>query len=288
MSASANTMFGLLPPSSRLTRFKLVRPAASMMRWPTSVDPVKATLSISMWFGDRRARGGTVAGQDVYDARREAGFENEFTDLERGERRLLGGFEHHRVAHREGRPQLHAVHQQREVPGRDLADDSYRLVPGVAEVVPVDRDGLAMIFVGPSGVVSKMGDREREARRRAQWTAACRCRASPSAASSSASRSIRSASRFIRRPRSEAEVRRHGPTSNALRAAATALSTSAESASAICAISAPVAGLKVRNVFPDSLSIHWLLTSSFAGVEIVRNSGAGAAIVAMSDFSSFS
>src|SRR6266508_4933551 len=47
-SASANTTWGLLPPSSRVTFFKL--PAAAWtMSLPTSVEPVKATLSTPSW-----------------------------------------------------------------------------------------------------------------------------------------------------------------------------------------------------------------------------------------------
>lgn len=48
MSASANTMLGLFPPSSRVTLFRLESPATFWIRWPTSVEQVKATLSISM------------------------------------------------------------------------------------------------------------------------------------------------------------------------------------------------------------------------------------------------
>ncbi len=47
-SASANTMLGDLPPSSSETRFKF--PADDLMiSCPTSVLPVKATLSTSSW-----------------------------------------------------------------------------------------------------------------------------------------------------------------------------------------------------------------------------------------------
>ena len=44
MSASANTTFGDLPPSSSVTFFRLPV-AAPMMRLPTAVEPVKAILS---------------------------------------------------------------------------------------------------------------------------------------------------------------------------------------------------------------------------------------------------
>ena len=46
MSASGKMMFGDLPPSSSETRFRL--PAEALrISLPTSVEPVKATLSIS-------------------------------------------------------------------------------------------------------------------------------------------------------------------------------------------------------------------------------------------------
>src|SRR2546423_6541776 len=41
-------MFGLLPPSSRVTRFA-VAAASRMVHGPTSVEPVKAILSTSGW-----------------------------------------------------------------------------------------------------------------------------------------------------------------------------------------------------------------------------------------------
>ena len=49
MSASAKTMLGLLPPSSRLIFFRLLLPAACIISLPTSTLPVKAILSTSMW-----------------------------------------------------------------------------------------------------------------------------------------------------------------------------------------------------------------------------------------------
>ena len=40
-------MLGLLPPSSRVSFFRLLAPAAATISLPTSVEPVKATLSTS-------------------------------------------------------------------------------------------------------------------------------------------------------------------------------------------------------------------------------------------------
>src|SRR5882724_5943403 len=83
-----------------------------------------------------------------------------------------------------------------------------------------------------------------------------------SCASSSACFSIRSASRFISRPRCEADILRHGPFSNAARAAATALSTSAASDSATWVMTVPVLGLMVGKVLPETLLTHLPLISS--------------------------
>jgi len=41
-------MLGLFPPSSRVSFFRLLAPAAATISLPTSVDPVKATLSTSL------------------------------------------------------------------------------------------------------------------------------------------------------------------------------------------------------------------------------------------------
>src|SRR5207244_11611841 len=67
---------------------------------------------------------------------------------------------------------------------------------------------------------------------------------------------MRSASRLSRRPRSEAFIFGQGPSSNALRAALTARSTSALSPSATWQMVSPVAGLIVGKVLPDTLSSH--------------------------------
>src|SRR3989441_9525715 len=74
---------------------------------------------------------------------------------------------------------------------------------------------------------------------------------------------MRSASLFIKTPRSAALILRHGPLSNAARAAVTALSTSGASDSATCVITSHVDGLVVGNVFPETLSTHLPLISNF-------------------------
>src|SRR5579859_4487679 len=84
-----------------------------------------------------------------------------------------------------------------------------------------------------------------------------------SCASSSACFSIKSARRFISTPRCAGVIcLRHGPLSNAVRAALTALSTSAASDSCTCAMTSPVDGLTVGNVLPEALFTHLPLISS--------------------------
>src|SRR5262249_39427768 len=85
-------------------------------------------------------------------------------------------------------------------------------------------------------------------------------------ASSSACFSMRSASLYIRLPRCAADIFFQGPFSNAARAAATALSTSAASASATWVMTSPVEGLMVGNDFPEAASTHLLLMRSFVAL----------------------
>ena len=111
---------------------------------------------------------------------------------------------------------------------------------------------------------------------------ACRCRAIRAGPVRRRCFSIRSASRLSSWPRSRRGIRRHGPFSKAVRAAWTALSTSAASASATWADISPVAGLMVGKVRPLAESIHRPSTSIFVwralagGVAGRRWEGAGA------------
>src|SRR6185503_143226 len=86
-----------------------------------------------------------------------------------------------------------------------------------------------------------------------------------SSASSSALRSMRSARRQISASRSAGSIVAHGPRSNASRAAATALSTSARLASGTDATSAPVAGSSTGMRTFDSDATHCPPINSFTG-----------------------
>ena len=118
--ASSNTMLGLLPPSSRVSFFRLLAPAAATISLPTSVEPVKATLSTSLMRGQRCAGGLAKARYHVHDAVGHAGLGNQPGQPQRGQRGLLGRLEHHAVTRGQGWPELPGRHQQREVPRDDL------------------------------------------------------------------------------------------------------------------------------------------------------------------------
>mmetsp|Transcript_7765 Transcript_7765/g.20017 ORF Transcript_7765/g.20017 Transcript_7765/m.20017 type:complete len:496 (+) Transcript_7765:1481-2968(+) len=69
---------------------------------------------------------------DVHHARRDAGFQAELREHQRGRRRQLRGLHHDAVAHGQGGRELPGQEVQRQVPRRDDADDAYRLAHGVA------------------------------------------------------------------------------------------------------------------------------------------------------------
>ena len=90
---------------------------------------------------------------DIDDTVRETRLAGELGHPERRERRLLGRLEHDRVPAGQGGSPLPREHQQREVPGDDLADHSDGLPQGIREEVATDRDGPAFDLVGPAGVI---------------------------------------------------------------------------------------------------------------------------------------
>ena len=102
---------------------------------------------------ERRARR-AVAGDDVDDARRELGLAAHIGEEERRQRRRLRGLQHDRVARCERRRDLPGEHQQREVPGDDLAGDAERLRLPVRERV--------LELVRPARVVEEVRGGERQ------------------------------------------------------------------------------------------------------------------------------
>ena len=137
-SASAKTTFGDLPPSSSETFLRL--PAAAWtISLPTSVEPVNATLSTSGWPDSAAPASPKPVTMLTTPSGRPAS-QHQLAEVERRQRRLLGGLEHDRAAAGQRRGELPRRHQQREVPGDDLADDADRLAQRVGEVLAGRRD----------------------------------------------------------------------------------------------------------------------------------------------------
>ncbi len=107
----------------------------------------------------RLADGVAVARQDVEHAGRNAGVDRQLGNADGGQRRLLGGLEHHRVAGGQRRAELPAGHHQREIPRHDgrhhadrLAGDQAQLVMGRGRYLVVDLvDRLAAPAQRPRG-----------------------------------------------------------------------------------------------------------------------------------------
>ena len=151
-SASAKTMFGLLPPSSRLIFFTLPE-ASRMISWPVVVSPVKATLPIPGWAAIDAPAVPPGPVTTLRTPGRNAGLEGQLAEPDRRQRRVRRGLEDRGVAGRERRRDLPRGHEQREVPGHDQPDDADRLAQREVEAGLADRDRLAEDLVRGAGVV---------------------------------------------------------------------------------------------------------------------------------------
>ena len=157
MSQSAKMTLGLLPPSSNVVA--LERVGGGLLDDLGGIDVAGEGDLVDVGMDDQRRAGRLAeAVDDVDDARREAGLEGQLGHAQGGQRRLLGGLHDDGVAAGQGRAPLPGQHQQREVPGDDLADDADRLPQRVGQEVAADRDGAALDLVGPAGVVAQRVD----------------------------------------------------------------------------------------------------------------------------------
>ena len=150
-SASAKITFADLPPSSSVTRL-IVSAARAAMRRPTSVEPVNATLATSGCSTIRSPTTRPGAHDHVEDALGHPGLDDDLLELDCRERRQLGRLEDDGVACRQRRAELPRGDRQREVPGRDQADDAERLAERHVDAA-VDRDRVAEQPLGRAGVV---------------------------------------------------------------------------------------------------------------------------------------
>ena len=153
---SAKKMFGDLPPSSSVTGM-MFSEAYCMISRPVVVSPVKAILAMRLFWRQRLAGLDAEAVDDVEHAgRQEVG--DQLHQHQDAERRLLGRLEHDAVAGGERRRQLPGRHQQREVPGNDLADDAERLVEVIGDGVVVDLGDAAFLRADAAGEIAEMVD----------------------------------------------------------------------------------------------------------------------------------
>ena len=154
-------MTGDLPPSSSDTRFS-VSVAALLMSLPTSVEPVKATLSTP---GCATSAAPAVSPRPVRMLTTPGGKPASAIELgepQRGERRLLGGLQHQVQPVGECRPELPRGHRQREVPRHDLRHDADRLALRVGVELNARRavngglEGRAFDLGRPAGHVAEV------------------------------------------------------------------------------------------------------------------------------------
>jgi hypothetical protein len=96
-------------------------------------------------------------GDDVHDTLGDARVERDPLELERGERRELGGLQHDRVAGGERRAELPARDREREVPGRDQPDDAERLPEGHVDAAR-HGDRPARVPLGRARVIAERLD----------------------------------------------------------------------------------------------------------------------------------
>ena len=166
-SASGRMMFGDLPPSSSVTRLS-ARPALAPISRPTAVEPVNAILSTSGW----STSAAPVEPSPVMTLSTPSGIPASSASSPR--RSAVSGVCSAGLSTivqpaASAGADLPGRHQQREVPGDDLAADADRLAPRVGEACSGSRPGASALDLRrPAREVAQV--RDRRARRR-PWRA---------------------------------------------------------------------------------------------------------------------
>src|ERR1043165_668596 len=104
------------------------------------------------------ARSLTITGNDVDDTFRESRFLDQLPEFHRADRCLLGRFENNRVSCSERRCEFPCCHQERKVPGNDLATNANRLAQRVVEHLAGHWNRLAFDLRGPTREVLEILD----------------------------------------------------------------------------------------------------------------------------------
>lgn len=108
-------MLGFFLPSSRVTLLRLLLPAATWIRWPTSL------IKLAIW---------------------------------RAEWSLLSHLHYNHVSSCQGWAQFPCLHQERQVPWNNLPTHSQRFMVGTAEV-SMDGSGFPTVLIGPAGTITE-------------------------------------------------------------------------------------------------------------------------------------
>src|SRR5436190_19621425 len=111
---------------------------------------------------ERLPDGSAAPSEDIENTWRETDFDRELAERDRRERRLTRRLENHRVARGERRRDLPRREEERKIPGHDRRNNAERLAQRVDELLPSDRNGLALDLVSPAGEVLKAVGRGRD------------------------------------------------------------------------------------------------------------------------------
>src|SRR5260221_13848049 len=100
---------------------------------------------------DQRLASCAIAGHDVDHAVRKRNLLTDLSESQRGKRRELRWLQHNSVARSQRRSNLPGEHEQREIPGNDLSNDSARGVAGK----------FRLHQLRPSGMMIEVANHER-------------------------------------------------------------------------------------------------------------------------------
>jgi hypothetical protein len=126
MSASANTIWGDLPPSSSVTP-AWWSAAAFWMSAPTSGEPVSDEIDVAVT-GELGAGFGADPAHHIENALRDAGLDRQFGEAKHRQAGVFGRLDDDRVSHRKRGAGDAAEHLRRRIPRQDRTDDSMRFV----------------------------------------------------------------------------------------------------------------------------------------------------------------
>src|ERR1035438_6501134 len=109
--------------------------------------------------GKRSTGGRAIPRQKIHDALGIPCLNDQFSNPQRGEWRLLCRLHHNRIASGKSGCELPRLHEHREIPWNDLRDHTDRLEARVTEVVAINRNRAALNLTRPTRKVSVAANR---------------------------------------------------------------------------------------------------------------------------------